>query len=322
MSTSRATFALLGLLPVIVVLAIQFAPGPPPPRERPLIVTTIQPLRAIVEELATGRADTAALVPPGGSPHSYALKPSDMAMLESAALLVSVDASLDGWIAGVSTTEHVALLAELPADQQLPYGIEDGGEETHDHVHGPVDPHFWTDPAAVKAVLPALVRALEFADPDGSELYRANMVRFSETLDALSEAIASAGNPVVFEIELTDAGSGRPRALPRDAVFLQHLSMQYFLRRAGVDVAGVIEETAGRAPSPQELKRLVDLAAARKVKAIFVEPQASRRMADTLAAETGLVVGELDPLGGGEGRRSYAEWARWNIERLREALSD
>ena len=54
--------------------------------------------------------------------------------------------------------------------------------------------------------------------------------------------------------------------------------------------------------------------------ALFTEPQLDPRPARVLAAESGLPLFELDPIGGGPGAETYEAFMRKNMAVLEEAL--
>jgi zinc transport system substrate-binding protein len=262
-------------------------------------VATIHPVAAIMREVAGDRAEVVRLLGPGASPHTYAPNPSDVRKVQNAAALVCVGSGLDAWAVDFSVRKKIALMELLPAEYRLRMA-----EHVHGgHGDGVIDPHFWMDPLAVKAVLPALVEVLCELDPEGGGTYRANAERFGGELDALHEELRAALLPV----------KGRP-------VFLFHPSMNYLLKRYGLEFAGVIERFAGRDPSAAERIELIEKIKAASAKAIFTEPQLPEDTALSLAQDAGVEVGTLDPIGGVEGRDTYSDLLRYNARTLVEYL--
>lgn len=267
-------------------------------------VTTINPLRAIVAEIAGDRAEVTALLAPGASPHTYEPRPSDAMAAESALAVFYAAEDIDAWAAKLPARERIAVFSLVPEAMRLPYDeAEHADEDGHDFAHGAANGHFWSDPAVVKAVLPALVERLCALDPGGAGTYRANAARFAAELDALDSEMRAAF------ARLGD----RP-------VFMFHPSWSYFMHRYGLAVAGMVEPFPGKEPTPKFLKALVDTAKARGVRAVFTEPQLPRRPAELIAAECGLRLFEIDPNGGVEGRRAYRALIEYNAGMLKQAL--
>ena len=289
-----------------IVIAFFLLPSLSPGGKGIVYVTTVHPAAEILKKVVGDRAEVVRLLSPTDSPHTYEPTPRDREKVERATGLVYVAEDLDGWIARFPAKKKVELLKLLPREHIL-FMKEHHREEHHGEEgeeHGDVaDPHFWTDPLAVKAILPNLVKALSELDPDGSEIYRANAERFAAELDALHEELSRTLEPV----------KGRP-------VILFHPSFQYLLKRYGLEMAGVIEEFPGKEASPryiEEMKRLIQSSGA---KAVFTEPQLNPRPAEVVAGEAGVKLFLLDPLGGVEGRNTYAELLRYNAGILLDAL--
>jgi len=299
------------LISILLLLAFVGSGCGAAPETARRYATTINPLRAILAEVAGDRAEVVALVPPGASPHTYEPRPSDASAASAALALFYAEQSIDAWAARLPAKHRIAMFAYVPEEMRLPWmeTHDHGDHEGHDHGdhaghdHGDWDGHFWSDPLVVKAMLPALSDQLASLDPEGAAIYRKNATEFAAKLDALDATLQH-----TFK-ELT----GRP-------VFMFHPSWNYFMHRYGLDVAGVIEPSPGKESTPKYIEGLIETARARKVRAVFTEPQLPRRPADVLAAATGLPVFELDPNGGTDGRRTYHELIDYNASQLRSAL--
>lgn len=276
------------------------------PSGKPRFVTTVNPVRAILAEVAGDRAEVIALLPPNASPHTYEAKPSDAVAAGRANAFVHVAPNLDGWAAELSATRSIALLPLVPAEFQRPYSAGEectGDPSHHTHTHSGVDPHFWTDPLAVKAMLPALAEEMAAADPGGAEAYRANATKFAERLVLLDARLAA---------ELA--------GVKQQPIVLFHPSFRYLIARYGLTYGGVVEETPGREATPTYLHALVATIHDRHVKALFTEPQLSPRPAEVLAEAAGVPLFVLDPNGGVSGRMTYEELMLYNVDVLRRAL--
>lgn len=261
-------------------------------------VTTIHPLFAIVQEVVGTRGEVVRLVPPGASPHTFALKPSDARSAQRALALFYVDDTLDGWAVNVDSGAHVAVFPMLPDDFKR--------SAMHDSDHGgttDANPHFWGNPMAVAAVVPALTAKLAQYDPAGKAIYEENAARFLDRLEALDAELRQ---------ELSEVKDG--------GLILFHPSWEYFLHRYAIPIAGVIEASPGKGATPRHLKTLIEKASAQDVRAILTETQLPRAPAEALAEGAGLRLYEIDPLGGAPGRATYVELLRYNGRIVKEAL--
>ncbi len=260
---------------------------------KPVYLTTIPPIADLLRKIVEGRGEVVALLPGGASPHTYEPRPSDLRAAATARAIVFVDRRLDGWAAGLSGPEKVPLLPMLPDSLALWFD-DDEAEGDHggrgDHHHTGKDPHFWTDPLAVRAVLPALAARLGEIDPAGGEIYRANAELFTARLDSIHREMTVR----------TEEIRGR-------SVLLSHPFLRYWLKRYGLSVAGIIEEIPGKEPTAKDLVRMIGIAGREDVRAILAQPQLSKRAAELIAESAGINLVVVDPLGGVPGRETWEE---------------
>lgn len=297
------------LLLVVVLLAVALALFIPlrdrAVNDRSVVVATIPPLAMILEELAGDTVEVHPLLTPSDSPHTYDPTISDIRRAEQARVLFYVSDRIDGWVTRLPTAERHAVFPLVPAEHRQPFTActIHGHDHGHDHDHGALDPHFWTDPLTVKAVLPALTDRLAETFPKHADAFRANQEAFAAELADLDEAAQAMLKPVAGE-----------------TVFLFHPSFLYLLDRYQLTYGGAIEEYPGKEPTPQYLQALMQRLEEHDAQAIFTEPQLSRQVADVIRDRTGIEVITLDPLGGVADRRSYADWFRYNVTQLVKGL--
>jgi ABC-type Zn uptake system ZnuABC Zn-binding protein ZnuA len=262
------------------------------------VVATIEPVAMLVRELAAEEVDVATLVPPGASPHLFEPRPTDVARLAGARLVVAVGGDLDRWVApllaAAERTETLFLL-DVPGLERLP--VAPGSDRP--------DPHVWLDPIRVRDVLaPAIAARLAALDPSRASEVAARLADFQARLTRLDD-----------ELRATLAGSRR-------GYVAFHPAWRYFGARYGLEEIGVVEEAAGEDPTPRALGRLVAAARAASVRAILVEPQLDPRVARTLAAEFGGATVLVDPNGdpSDPARARYEALLRWNAAAFARAL--
>ncbi|MFQ5565137.1 MAG: zinc ABC transporter substrate-binding protein [Paracoccaceae bacterium] len=261
----------------------------------PDVVASIAPVHSLVARVMQG-ADQGENAPrlllsPGASPHDHALRPSDAAALESAALVFWVGPRLERWLerplATLATGARVVRLADLPGLTRLP--LRDGAafealDHAHDHGAGPdnggTDPHLWLDPENAKLWLDAIAAALAGADPARQTLYLANAAAARAELEALAAAIKARLAPF----------RGRPFVVFHD-------SIHYFEHRFGIEAAGAVAPGDARAPGPARLARIRERIRAVGAVCLFREPQFRSALVATVAEGTGAHVALLDPLG-------------------------
>ncbi len=270
-----------------------------------IIVVTGNPVYAIVKELAGPRTEVVRLVPPGASPHTYQPKPSDMYRVQASNALIYISENNDGWAVDLPGSRKLIRLFDfLPNEYRLDFSGEYCCLDTSIKVHpDAIDPHFWMDPLAVKAILPKLADTLAKIDPNNAQTYYTNAELFAKRLDLLHRQIDDIIHPI-----------------KGNTVFLYHPSMLYFLKRYNLRYGGSIEESPGKEPSPQFVVNLSNRIKESGTKAIFYEPQLSDRTARLIAETTALDLYLLDPVGGDAGRENLQDILLYNARILRRAL--
>jgi zinc transport system substrate-binding protein len=254
------------------------------------------------------------IVRPGGSPHGYALKPSEARALDNADVVFWVGEALEPWMGKAVTTlagdAVVVELAEIEGIERLAFregGIWDGHdhgekghndhghdeEDHHKHAHddethhdhgqdhaGDFDPHLWLSPDNAMAWLHVITKTLSEHDPDHAETYRANA----------EAAIAEIG-AVTAEIE------GLLEPLSETPYVVFHDAYQYFENRFDLHPLGSVRLADADQPGPARIIEVKEAILERGAVCVFAEPQFEPRLIDTVIEGTGLKQGTLDPLG-------------------------
>jgi zinc transport system substrate-binding protein len=265
------------------------------------VVATIFPLADFVKNVAGDKVEVVTLLQPGDSPHTYAERPSYSKAVARAKLLVVNGAGLDFWVEKLKSAASDNMV-ELDTSAILEKeGLLLSGDE-HD---GGVNPHYWLDPVLAQKQVEVIAAALIAVDPDNKDFYSENAADYIAQLQSLDEEIKS----------MTQSFSSRE-------FITFHPAWTYFASRYGLTEAAVIEEAPGKAPTIDDIKRIVDVVRDLKVRAIFAEPQFSTQAADAIAADSGAEVLLLDPIGGADlpGRDSYIALMRYNVGQMGEAM--
>lgn len=265
---------------------------------KPVFVASSPPVQMILQEIAGTKADVEVLAGAGASPHTYEPKPSDMYKTQTATAVFHVSDFLDGWIARMPGNTRISLLDLIPRENLLRFS-----EMTKDTADTLIDPHFWTDPMTVKALLPRLADTLALIDPENAGVYRQNANTFAKRLDLLDRQLDKILSPV----------RGKP-------IFLFHPSFNYLIKRYGLVFAGAIEEAPGKEPTPKTLQKLSERVKKSGTRAIFTEPQLPPGPANVISENSGALIYELDPVGGTKKLNKYTDLIIHNARIIKKAL--
>lgn len=262
---------------------------------------TIQPLKFILHEIVRERGSVVTLAPPGYSPALFELKPSDYKKIKDVRLLFYVDERMDGWALNLPVRKKIEVFTLLPEENKLIIPRMQGDPHKHEGTNRE-DPHFWSDPLMVNVLIDKIVEQLCDVDNPGCDAYRRNGAAFIEQNRILDRELK----------EETSNVRGKK-------ILLFHPSMQYFMKRYEIGLAGIVEPYPGKEPSPRYLADMVKQIKQQKVYAVFSEVQLPEAPARAVSEATGLPLYELDPLGGFPGRDTYRELLFYNARILNRA---
>lgn len=240
----------------------------------------LAPYAKIVNKVAGDLVDVVTLVPKNANPHTFEPKPDILKKFSGVSLYFGDGSGLDNaWrprflgvnpnVKVVDISEGVSFIAE-----------EHSHEEAHGEKHGEeLDPHLWNSPRTAILLASNVCRALVAADAPHAGTYRANLEKFSKELSEL-------------DVRFADALRELPEERRTFIVF--HPSYGYLARDYGLKQIAV--EMDGKEPKPRDMRNLVTAAKKNHVKTVFVQPQFSRRAAESLSKEIGANILSIDPL--------------------------
>jgi len=250
--------------------------------DRPSVVVTYSILGAVVSEVVGDAADVKVLMPNGIDPHEWEPSAKDIELLNQADLIVSNGLDLEGnvmeaieavekdGVAVFHATDHIEVI-EFGAG-----GHDDDEEAVHDDEHGSGDPHFWTSPVEMAAVVEALGVALAdigIDTGDRAAMTKEELLNIDQEIRGLVESI-----PVESRILVTG-----------------HESLGYFAHEYEFEVVGaLIPSLSSEAEaSAGDLAALKQTIADEGVSVIFTEMGTSPDVVEALADEAQVSVVEL-----------------------------
>ena len=226
---------------------------------------SILPQAYFVERVAGDLATVQVMTPKGASPETYEPTPQQLVRLAQSRLFVKVGTPAfpveKKYLQGALARNRALTVVDM--SEGLPL-IEE-------------DPHVWTSPAAVRIAAQKIALALQGLDPAHRDAYRRNLETFLRDIAQLDRDIRG----------VLDGKKGR-------TFMVYHPAWGYYARDYGLTQLAVEEE--GKPLSAAHIRRTVDLAKAKGIRAILVQRGFDAKGARAIARDIGGTVLETDPL--------------------------
>jgi len=254
--------------------------------KRPLLLVSVYPIHAMVQEIAADAFEVKPALPYGRSEHDYEASAKDIRVLRSANLLLIVDQTTDGWMAR-ATGNKVPVFEIIPHVEALTYadtvGVAALGSSAARVMGRLPDPHFWVDPVRMgKAAMAVAGRLAEMTE--GDEATRNALIERAKVFTARMS-------------RLSDSIVVQAKSLPQVSLILAHGSLGYYSRLTGLKIIGILEPLPHVEPTPRHLGILIQLAKANRPSVVLAEEQIDAAVAASLAREAGVAVARINPLG-------------------------
>jgi zinc transport system substrate-binding protein len=274
--------------------------------QTPQVLTTIKPLQLIAAAVLDGIEKPAVLLPPGASPHTYALRPSERRAVDQAARIYWVGPDMEMFLEQLLTQRQVAVsmmdapdlttrqMAQPLNFQQQPdnhghahkhdHGHERNAAPGHahgDHHHAPgsLDAHIWLSPDNAVAMARLMTEDLATLLPDHAERLQSNLALFEGRMQALDEELKARLTPL----------QGKP-------YFVFHDAYGYFEDHYGLGARGVFSLSHEVQPGARHVNMLRQQLRDAGPSCVFSEPQFTPRLVDSLTQGLPVRRAELDPL--------------------------
>ena len=292
------------------------------------VVTSIKPIHSLASYVMDGVGKPDVIVDGYNSPHGFSLKPSHAKMLENADLVIWIGEDLETFLEKPLNTiakkaKNIEVM-DLKGIKKLEFreknifeGHDDHGHDEHKehghdehkdehkehghdehkdehkehghdehkekdahegHHHGEHDPHVWLDPMNAKVIIKEITKQLVQLDSKNSAAYKANSKKALADIDMLTKAIK--------------------KDLNKDLRFVVfHDAYQYFENRFNIKVLGALTVNTDVMPGAEQLSEIREVIEHEKVNCIFSEPQFNPSIIKSIAKDTKVKTGILDPLG-------------------------
>ena len=291
------------------------------------VVASVKPIHSLVAAVMEGIGEPGLLVEGAGSPHTYALKPSQAEMLESANVVFWIGHQLEAFLEKPLETigANAASIELIDAHDLIKLDFREGGAfEKHgpdeeaghdDHAHEAEAGHEHDEEKTAEAEHDHAHEETAEAGHDGHDhgAFDAHVwldpVNAKAMVHEIEEALVEAdpSNAARYEAN-AEAVTARLDALIAEVsaelepvkgkgFIVFHDGYQYFENRFGVTASGSITVSPEVMPGAERITeiraRVQELGAA----CVFAEPQFEPKLVSTVIEGTDAKAGTLDPLG-------------------------
>lgn len=272
------------------------------------VVASIKPLQLITSALTEGVTAPELLLPPEGTPHHYALKPSDMRKLEAARVVIWVGPGLEQFLQKPLSRTDAQIVTLLPDSEPHVHGeapasdsqavdhdheaVAHDEQEHHSHADGE-DPHIWLDPLTALTIADQIMPALLQAFPQQHERLQANRDAFVQAVRDKDAELAAQLAPY------------RERGF-----FVFHDAYSGFVNHYGLNQLGYFTVDPARKPGARHLAEIRRQLERSHAVCVFSEPQFTSAVVNAITSGLEVNQGELDPLARSarSGRQGYIDY--------------
>jgi zinc transport system substrate-binding protein len=279
------------------------------------VVTSIKPIHSLASYIMDGVGSPGLIVDGYNSPHSFQLKPSHAKMLEQANIIFWIGEDLENFLekplATIAKKAEKIELLEIKDIKKLKFrernifeeheGHDDHGhdakkeehdddddhghdakKEEHDdhegHGHGEYDPHIWLDPINAKIILNEITEHLIENDSKNASTYKSNLAKALAKIDKLIIDVITETNTDLSYVVFHDA-------------------YQYYENRFNVNILGAMTVNPDVMPGAEQIHEIHEVIEHDDVNCILSEPQFNPDIIKSIAKDTNVKTGVLDPLG-------------------------
>lgn len=246
------------------------------------IVTSFYPMYALTTEIV-GDKHPVYMINSGKGIHGFEPSAADLAAIYDADLFVYHSPILESWTKNLETNKGNSEVQLLEAGKDLDLlkvpGLEDVAPIEGQSNENLFDPHSWLDPRLAAQEAQTIADSLSEIDPENANYYQENAKEFTEDAQELFQEFQENFVGVTNKTFVT-----------------QHTAFYYLAQAFGLSQFGVTGISSEQEPSAKQLNEVIKYVKETGVKAIFVEPNVSDRIAQVIASSTGVEVLSLSPL--------------------------
>lgn len=232
-----------------------------------LVVTTIPPLKFILDEFAGDDIEVRTLLSAQAEPHHHSMRVSEVILLEQADLVLWVGPQLETYLSNTIAKLNPEKVITASALPDIEKSVTTSG-----------DSHIWLNPDHARVIASEVAGWIVAREPALQARILADSTRFNTALTTLAEELAV-----------------RLAPLKQLNILVDHNAFYHFFLYFGLNEAVSLKTKDGLAKSAGQLRHVLDRAAH---DCVIAEPHSSHHRMQHIAANANAPLIVLDPLGG------------------------
>ncbi len=284
------------------------------------VVATTYPVYDVAKAVGGDHVKVNLLIAPGTEPHDWeptvdnlkAIGNSKIFLYSGAGLepvekITAKDVVKNSKVIDMSKTPDLSLLTV----ENTPHEEHDHDGHAHEHKPGDIDPHYWLDPTNMAKEAAYLAKVYGEADPAHKEYYENNAKAYIEKMTALDN-------------EFKEWRASKPNV---QTLVVTHEAFSYLAHRYQMKQLGMMGIEPDAEPTPEHMANIIAFVKQNNIQAIFSEELISKKVAETIAKETGAKIFLLNPVEGltkeqMEKGENYITIMKANLETLKKAFNN
>ncbi|MGG5359583.1 MULTISPECIES: metal ABC transporter substrate-binding protein [unclassified Enterococcus] len=282
------------------------------------VVATFYPMYEFTKEVVGDEGNVELLIPAGTEPHDFEPSAQQIAKIADADAFVYNSSDMEIFIDDLKNaidTDKVQMIEAAKGITRLEgtdcdhdHDHDHDEDHSHDHSHE-YDPHVWLSPVLAMKEVQTIADELSEKYPDKKEIFTKNADAYIAQLKELDQK---------FTDGLKDAEN---RTFVTQHAAFAYLANEYDLTQESISGISPDQE-----PSPSRLAELKKFVEKNNTKVIYFEENASSKVAETLAKETGVELKVLNPLESltseqMEAGETYITIMEQNLEALKASIN-
>ncbi len=245
--------------------------------QKPVVTVSILPQKTFVEKIAGDDFKINVLIPPGASPASYTLLPSQLKDIANSVIWFRIGyiGFEHSWKEKIEQANREMKVCDLSEGLDL---IATTNDLEADALHAVgVDPHIWLSPPMVKKIAEKIRNTLSDNYPERANAYQKRYTQFIKEIDNLHIELK----------EMLSDSEGK-------TVIVFHPSLTYFARDYNLHQISL--EPGGKEPTPQHMKQVVDIANRENIRVVLIQSELDKEHARIFAEEIDGEIIQVSPL--------------------------